>query len=157
MLSDRSERQKAADIVRDAGGQIVGRTRFQKVAYLLELAGLGEGFQFEYHHFGPYSEDLSRAIQIAVAFDLISEEEKAATWGGTYSIYHTQLNVGSPDEKQQQRIAFARAAAKIGAVELELAATAAYLHSVEGCEDPWKETAQRKPQKIGDGRLERAK
>jgi hypothetical protein len=32
--------QKAAEIVRDAGGRIVGRTKLQKIAYLLELSGL---------------------------------------------------------------------------------------------------------------------
>ena len=35
---------KVVAIVRDAGGTIVGRTRLLKTAYLLELAGLGEGF-----------------------------------------------------------------------------------------------------------------
>jgi hypothetical protein len=31
--------QKVADIIRDAGGKIVGRTRLQKIGYLLELLG----------------------------------------------------------------------------------------------------------------------
>ena len=33
--------EKAAGIVAAAGGQIVGRTKLQKIAYLLELRGLG--------------------------------------------------------------------------------------------------------------------
>ena len=33
---------KAAAIVRDAGGEIVGRTELQKIAYLLNVTGLGE-------------------------------------------------------------------------------------------------------------------
>jgi uncharacterized protein len=46
--------QKAADIIADAGGKVIGRTRLQKLAYLLELADLGEGFQFQYRHYGAF-------------------------------------------------------------------------------------------------------
>src|SRR5262245_43433656 len=113
--------QQAAEIVRDAGGRLIGRTKLQKVAYLLELVGLGSGFQFQYRHYGPYSEDLADAVQMAVAFDLVSEEERKADWGGTYSIY---AFTGSGKPKSDDRAAFAQAAAKVGAIELELAATA---------------------------------
>lgn len=147
--------QKAAEIVRDAGGQIVGRTKLQKVAYLLELAGLGAGFQFEYRHYGPYSEDLADAIQMADAFGLVVEEERRADWGGVYSIFKATDRAGQRD--QGPRAHFAEEAAKVGAVELELAATAAYLRIVEGVQDPWEETARLKPEKARDGRLEKAK
>jgi hypothetical protein len=96
--------QQAAEIVKDTGGRLVGRTKLQKVAYLLELAGLGAGFQFEYRHYGPYSEDLADAMQLAVAFDLVSEEERKADWGGTYSIY-TFSGARKP-QQSDQRAAF---------------------------------------------------
>ena len=48
-------------------------------------------------------------------------------------------------------------AAQIGAIELELAATAAFLAEAEHVADPWAETARRKPEKAGNGRLEQAK
>ena len=153
-MSAKREREKVAEIVRDAGGQIVGRTRLQKVAYLLELTGQGEGFDFEYRHYGPYSESLSDAVRVASAFGLIEEEEHVAKWGGRYSIYFAKVVDTQP---QNARAAFAKAAAQIGAVELELAATAAYLAEVEHSPDPWVETSKRKPDKIGDGRLEKAK
>jgi uncharacterized protein YwgA len=149
------DRQGAADIIRDAGGEIVGRTRLQKVAYLLELAGLGDGFQFEYRHYGPYSEDLTDAIRLANAFGLIVEEERQANRGGRYSIFRTKSDSGP--HRTMERRAFAAKAAKIDAVELELAATAAYLVSAENCEDPWGETAKRKPEKADNGRLDAAK
>lgn len=154
-MSVKREREKVAEIVRDAGGQIVGRTRLQKIAYLLELTGQGEGFDFEYRHYGPYSESLSDAVRIASAFGLIDEEEHVAKWGGRYSIYFAKG--GGDTQPQSARAAFAKVAAQIGAVELELAATAAYLSEVEHCTDPWLETSKRKPDKIGDGRLEKAK
>jgi hypothetical protein len=45
---------------------------------------------------------------------------------------------------------------KADAVELELAATAAYL-AFEGHPDPWGETKRRKPEKSDSGRLDNAK
>jgi uncharacterized protein YwgA len=149
----------AANIVRDAGGKIVGRTKLQKVAYLLELAGLGDGFDFEYRHYGPFSEDLAESIQMAAAFNLVLEEERRADWGGTYSVYiansaiiSTQRNTESSD-----RATFAQAAAQIGAIELELAATAAYLRVVERASNPWEETKRLKPEKATSTRITAAK
>lgn len=155
METDKRDRQKAAEIVRDAGGRIVGRTRLQKVAYLLQLAGLGEGFSFEYRHYGPYSEDLANAIRVADAFDLVKETEQAASWGGLYSIFDATDLVGPRVEGA--RAVFAERAAGINSIELELAATAAFLSAVEGRTDPWEETARRKPEKARDGRIDRAK
>ncbi|WP_437968911.1 hypothetical protein WMF04_06325 [Sorangium sp. So ce260] len=155
MQTHKQVRQKAAEIVRDAGGEVVGRTKLQKIAYLLELAGLGEGFPFEYRHYGPYSEELADAIQVARVFGLVNEEERPATWGGSYSIFRTPPKLGAPPGGP--RAAFAELAARIDSIELELAATAAYLHAVEGHDDPWEETARRKPEKAKGGRLDRAK
>ena len=154
-MSDKPDRQKAAEIVRDAGGEIVGRTRLQKVGYLLDLAGLGDGFRFEYHHYGPYSEELANAVRMAEAFNLVSEEEHSASWGGTYSIFKATDRAGQAIEGE--RACFAQAAAKINSIELELAATAAYLAAAEKCPDPWEETARRKPEKATGGRIDRAK
>src|ERR1700689_1317602 len=94
MKVPKADRLKAAEIVRDVGGQIVGRTKLQKVAFLLELAGFGEGFEFEYRHYGPYSEELATAIQFAEAFGLVTQEERTASWGGTYSIYTATNELG---------------------------------------------------------------
>ncbi len=143
----------AARLVRDAGGQLVGRTRLQKVAYLSQLAGFADDFQFEYRHYGPFSEDLAQGMEIASAFGAVVEEEKRADWGGRYSIYRTEAAT-SPDDP---RAAFVRRAAQIGAIELELAATAAFLAQEEGVADPWAETARRKPEKASQGRLNRAR
>jgi len=155
MATERRDREKAAEIVRDAGGQIVGRTKLQKVAYLLELAGFGDGFDFEYRHYGPFSEDLANAIRLADAFGLVTEMERVANWGGFYSIYSATADAGARIEGP--RSTFCERAAKIDSVELELAATAAFLNVTEGCEDPWEETARRKPEKVGGNRIEKAK
>lgn len=148
----------ATRIIQDAGGDLVGRTRLQKIGYLLQLAGYGDDFNFEYKHFGPYSEDLARGMEIASAFGLVQEDEKQASWGGWYSEYRLPK---SADPDDADRAEFVQRAKSIGAVELELAATAAFLYSAEGIGrtkggNPWAETRRRKTEKCRDGRLEKA-
>lgn len=151
VTNPKGDMQKAAEIIAAAGGRLVGRTRLQKLAYLMELAGLGEGFDFSYRHYGPYSEELFLATRNATLVGLIHEEEHPASWGGSYSVYTTDLAESNP-----LRLEFARIASEANAVELELAATAACL-ATDGYSDPWSETAVRKPDKAADGRLEKAK
>jgi len=150
------DHKNAAEIIRDAGGTVVGRTRLQKIAFLLELAGLGCGFQFSYRHYGPYSEHLADALQTAEVKGLVKEEEHRANWGGMYSVYTAAQKKIGPSIAGQ-RTAFAKAASEVDAIELELAATAAYLYFVEECKNPWDETARRKPTKAAENRLEKAK
>jgi hypothetical protein len=148
----------AARIVQDAGGELVGRTRLQKIAFLLGLAGFDDEFSFEYRHYGPFSEDLAQAMEIAAALGPVREEERTADWGGRYSVYKLENTVAETDH---DRAHFVQEAKRIDAVELELAATAAYLFVHEGigaavAGNPWHETQRRKPSKAGSGRLERA-
>jgi len=144
---------KVAAIVRDAGGCIVGRTRLQKIAYLLCSTGLEEGLSFAYKHYGPYSEELAIAAREASLLGLVSENEQTAAWGGTYSTYKVSEKSGANVDPARSKLT--SMAAKANAVELELAATAVFL--AKDYSDPWAETARRKPEKVGDGRLERAK
>jgi hypothetical protein len=150
---------RAARIVREAGGELVGRTRLQKVVFLTQLAGFGDEFDFEYRHYGPFSEDLATGIEIAAGLHVVDEEEKRADWGGWYSIYRTTEE--TPAVASLDRSRFVAAAAQIGAIELELAATAAFLYAKEGIVpprgDPWEATCQLKPDKASHGRLALAK
>ena len=152
-MAPRNPHLVAASIVQDAGGEVVGRTRMQKITYLAQLAGYPAGFDFEYRHYGPFSEDLAAGLQIASALGPLKEEERQAGWGGAYSIY-SLLRPASPTDPG--RGAFLQQAKSIGATELELAATAAFLFAEEGVPNPWDETRARKPQKSAEGRLERA-
>lgn len=149
----RRDVEKVAEIIRAAGGRVVGRTRLQKIAYILEIAGVGEGFPFEYRHYGPYSESLSVATRGAKVLGLVDEEEHVASWGGAYSVYTTNFD---NDQHLPAREAIAQQLVNCDSVELELAATAAFL-SLEGHQDPWSETAKRKPEKAEAGRIDNAK
>jgi uncharacterized protein YwgA len=137
--------EKAAQIILDAGGELVGKTRLQKVAYILEITGLGFGFSFEYRHYGPFSEDLANGLVDAEVRRLISHEERPATWGGTYSIFRA-TGSSSKSAVLPSRDRVLQATVKANPVALELAATAAFL-AIEGNPSPWAETQRRKPEK----------
>lgn len=141
-------------IVAAADGEVIGRTRLQKTAFLLELAGLGSGFQFKYKHYGPYSEELAAAVDLAPLLFDFREDQKRSGWGGTYSVFTSNAAYeGTDNDPYKQLVSLAKRANPIA---LELAATAAYLASV-GDADPWGETERRKPEKAAEGKLEQAK
>jgi len=55
-------------------GQVVGRTRLQKIVYLLrEMYQIPFRFRFKPYFYGPYSEDLSDAIENLTALGVIEE------------------------------------------------------------------------------------
>jgi uncharacterized protein YwgA len=143
---EQSDAKKAADIIRDAGGRVVGRTRLQKMAYLLEITGLGGDFSFEYRHYGPFSEELANAVVNAEIWDLITEEERTAQWGGSYSIFKT-VSANTNPNVNLARKEILELGIKANPISLELAATAAFLIVQEKNPDPWAETSRRKPEK----------
>lgn len=65
-------------LVADSGGQLEGRIRLQKSAYLLKMAGDPDFARahFAYHHYGPSSRELSWALQEAVAAGMLKEVEE---------------------------------------------------------------------------------
>jgi uncharacterized protein YwgA len=136
--------EKVVNLIKVAGGQIVGRTRLQKMVYLLESAGFIDGFEFEYRHYGPFSEDVANAVFLGQFEGVITEEERPASWGGFYSIYRATGVAPTCDQTMLNFIALTSAA---NPVALELAATAVYLANSEREIDAWERTAQLKPEK----------
>ena len=141
-------------IVRDAGGEITGQTRLQKIAYLLAVTGLDDSPRFAYRNDGPYSEDVAVSAKMGTLLGNLNEERRRADWGGTYSIYSVNCQPENDDSPVRRK--FVRTAAAATSVALELAASAVFL-SHEGCKDPWAETERRKPEKVSDGRLDQAR
>ena len=144
---------KSVALVVKSAGEIVGKTRLQKTCVLLELTGLGFGFSFDYHLFGPFSEDLTVTADRAVALGYISEKQGRAKWGGLYSVYRAERREPSGSLERDRIIEIAKDA---DSIVLELAATAAFLAS-QGEVDPWGELAARKPEKVTRARLSQAK
>jgi uncharacterized protein len=144
---------EVAKIISLAGGEVIGSTRLQKIACLLDLVGAGVGFEFSYHIYGPYSEELSIAANDADALDIISIRDQIAAWGGRYSIYRTKLDTSSADPAIKR---LAKRAAKADSVALELAVTAAFL-AADGFDDAWEEVAERKRGKATPEMMAQAK
>ncbi len=151
-----------AAIVSAAGGRLVSRVRLQKTTYLLDQLGLNSGFDYEYHHYGPYSRDLDNAVLDAWAFDLVDESfGRRESDGARYSIFSLKPDANVKDEALGE-LGRARAAALIqkfantNVTVLELAATIDWLWRQEKCRDWRAEVTKRKGAKVQGGRLERA-
>ena len=145
---------EVANIIRDAGGRIVGRTRLQKIAYLLAATGLEDNFRFAYKYYGPFSEQLAHSAKVGSLLGDFSERQDQAAWGGTYSTY--TLDDTRDVDTSSPRHVLASISAEADSIELELAATAVFL-LYDGYSNPWEETAQRKPEKWTPERSANAK
>lgn len=148
------EARQVAELIRDAGGEIVGGMRVQRIAYVLETAGLGSGFYFGHKPSGPYSEALREAMLRARYARLIREVERPTCWGGFYSTFSADLPA-DPNLNPTRR-ALIEEMNSAGIVELVLAAAALFFH-LEKIPDPWAITARRKGAEAAEGRLEGAK
>lgn len=144
-------------------GKIVGKIRLQKVIYLLDKLGLGANLRFSYHHYGPYSDDLSNAIDFANHFNAAFEEtqQSAKSHSGKYSVF-TSTETPSPDisvgEIDQPNLAeLLKKMTSTSSVVIELAATIHWLQNAEKIVD-WESTLKaRKPSKTSSENVEKAK
>ncbi|HZH25924.1 MAG TPA: hypothetical protein VEY95_01970 [Azospirillaceae bacterium] len=150
-----------AEIVRAAGGRLVSRIRMQKIAYLLDQLGARSGFDYAYHHYGPYSRDLDSAILDATEFEVVEEKfERRKSDGARYSVFTAVGDSNSyafkhlKDERLRELV---RRWASTNITVLELAATAHWLSEAEKVEDWETEIHRRKGSKTQNGRLEEAK
>lgn len=144
------------------GGELIGRVRLQKTAYLLEQLGFSAGLPFEYHHYGPYSRELDNAVADARAFEKLEEKiEHRKSDGASFSRF--RLTDGTKPKAQIYRAmgrdrvsAFVAQFAQTNVTVLELAATVHWLAFKEKVGDWRVEIRKRKGQKVQGGRLERA-
>lgn len=153
--------QIVLDILAAADGELIGRVRLQKVAYLLEQAGVRSGLRFRYHHYGPYSEDLDAALDRAKAFSGVKEQiQYRQSDGMPYSIFRRETEGATP--RKLGRLPFRDARALVSmlkeksATVLELAATIHWLVVKERIADWRPELERRKGPKTRGGRVEEA-
>ncbi len=146
-----------AHIIQLNGGELVGKTRLQKSAYFLEAKGAGFGFDFNYHRFGPYSEELANCADDAKALQLIDVDWKKTQDGMSFAVFYSRSHEANSDERDIYRHRVLSVLKKYSAVEIELAATADFLEHNGFGSDPWAETHRRKANKVNDVRLKRSK
>jgi len=148
-----------AEVLAAAGGAIVGRIRLQKILYLLEQKGIGSGFPFHYHHYGPYSRELDRALDRAQAMQGVKESIAYRQVDGMpYSTFSVQRACPS----KVGNLSFVEASDLIGEMKsksstvLELAATIHWIANRERVHDWRAELLRRKGVKTERGRTEEA-
>ena len=154
---------EVCEIIEAAGGEIVGKIRLQKMVYLLDQLGLGSGYSFDYHHYGPYSSELADRTNLDVLFDCVVEEsQRRFSDGVPYSVFKLPGSYepsgadgigGIPEAKIKGFVSLLQA--QSGTV-LELAATIHWLAFVEKVEDWRNELIQRKASKADGGRTDKA-
>ncbi len=148
-----------AELIALNGGEIIGKIRLQKIAYLMEAAGLGIGLDYDYHHYGPYSTDLAQAAEDARFLGLIEYDERPGYHEVPYAVFSLREDEIQPTAaKASRERAIAITAMKdYSAVDLEIAATAAYL-KLNGFEESVEEELQaRKPTKATPQRIAKAR
>lgn len=110
-------------------GKIEGKTKFQKMVYILKCKGAGFSEQFKYHYYGPYSLDL----QLDIADLVGSRELNYENNNDTHTYYR------NPQSEQEEALAGYR-----GMIELlnktnyrilELVGTIFFLREEEGVTD----------------------
>lgn len=130
------------ELIYSAGGELDSRIRVQKEAYLLADLGIGrfKTASFSYHHYGPYSRDVSDALQTAVALGFIDEHRTDAE-DGSYVKYDYKITdagiryVEEVGPDLQQLTARTAEWKKVHWCALELAATVRFLEENEGFSD----------------------
>lgn len=146
-----------ARLVHLNGGRLVGKTRLQKSAYFLDAKNVGFGFDFSYHRFGPYSEDLAIATDDADTLDLLNVEWKESQGGAKFAIFCATSRNYSDEAEDKTRREILETLKNYSSIEVELAATANFLRRNGFAADPWTETQRRKATKVNPMRLERSK
>lgn len=155
--------ETVAAVLRAANGTLIGRVRLQKVFYLLDQLGLRSGFNYEYHHYGPYSADLSTAVADARAFHKIDEEIATRVSDGVaYSIYKlkpdAEISGASYGKLGEGRArVLVRRLKDEDATVLELAATIHWLKHKEKISKWDDELRRRKGAKVQSGRAAKAR
>ncbi|MDE0059868.1 MAG: hypothetical protein OXI22_12960 [Defluviicoccus sp.] len=148
------------------GGQLVGRTRLQKQAYLLDRCGAEFGLEFTYHHYGPYSFELAGGCADAAADGQIQIEQQISQQHGVpYAIFRSSNGDGASDRLGALSAGQARSLLGkmqgVSDIVLELAATIVFLRDEwpyygKGKTDAVEETKARKSLKATEKRIEEA-
>ena len=140
------------------GGQLVSKIRLQKTFYLLERCGLSSGLEFDYRYYGPFSAELARASDDAVAARRMHAQEQLGFHEVPYTVYNTpeeaSEQIGELSAERAQKLL--KIMSDNSAVVLELAATIVYFRERGYGDRTRAELKARKPLKATDDRIGKA-
>ncbi|HET6385075.1 MAG TPA: hypothetical protein VFJ58_16915 [Armatimonadota bacterium] len=132
--------------VASAHDNFVGRTSIQKIMYFLKALGVPMSYDFEMHHYGPFSSSILRDMEWLIADDVIADLSKEPQEYSNYAPGEGLKQLLSDHQKglkqHNERICkLAKALAPLKPEQLELIATLDYLlrwEKATGGSGPWK-------------------
>jgi len=135
--------------------RLVGRTRLQKVMWLLQRLELPSDYDFRMHHYGPYSDGIQGDINLLNRMDFVQETPVRSQEGNSYSIFSSEEDA-KMDEVEKYRDDIDRMSEEDPTI-LELAATYDAFREL-GCNDQraLAEVHRKKGSKCDEGRMEKA-
>jgi hypothetical protein len=141
--------EMVASLVALNDGVLVGKVRLQKTFYLLDACGLQSGFDYDFHFYGPFSADLSRAADDATALGRLKFEDRFGYHEVPYRVFQASHEAVLPDGLGALSAAEVRKnlelMASYSAAQLEVAASIIFLRENGYRGDPVAETRRRKP------------
>jgi uncharacterized protein len=149
----------AVGVVALNGGRLVGRTRFQKTAYLLDACGMNSGLSFEYHYYGPYSFAFAEGWDSAIKSSGMHKEDKPGKHWIPYSVFTAPADsapkclgsMSASDAREKLEIMKSRSD-----VVIELAATLHFLGRRPDIDDADLAVRRRKPIKATPENMRKA-
>lgn len=127
--------------------RIVGRTKIQKIAYLVNICGWNVFTDFEYHYYGPYSETLSSELVSLVENKWVRERQEITEQGNSLYIYSldrdntNRLETLIERARRQDELVVEKTLGLIGQLEdlssddLEIMATLVFIRRDEGIDN----------------------
>src|SRR5208282_4145998 len=148
-----------AQVVAANGGKVVGKTRLQKMFFLLDECGLNSGCRYGYHYYGPFSPEIAAAAEDASGLGMLEYKESAGFHAVPYGIYEARGDIEPSATAGDLKLGDLKSKLSVmkdySAIELEVAATIVYLRN-SGSQNPDKDVALLKPLKASPERLRRA-
>ncbi|MBN8208670.1 YwgA family protein [Bacillus sp. NTK071] len=89
MLEDHA---KVIAVLKEAG-EVIGRKKLQKVVYICKKLQLPFNEKYQFHFYGPYSEELTLRVEELCNLGLVTEVKESK--GGYYQYKYTVTNEGS--------------------------------------------------------------
>lgn len=143
MESSKIKQLALISLIITESGRVSGRTKFQKMAYLVDLSQWRAFNDFKYHNYGPFSETLSNQIGSMVGNGWIREESSVTGRSRSYYSYTAEKGmlrrlqsilsrVRDQDPSLVQRTqGLVRQLNRFPSDDLEIMATLAFLHKSE--------------------------
>ncbi len=118
-------------ILNSAGGNVLGKKKFQKLVYLAQEHGLYLGYDYDYHFHGVFCSELEGDLRIAESFGVVEQEVQKDQYGNPVLISVAEEAMDEDhdtfDEEEKKGLELVSALKDEPARVLEVLSTIVYL------------------------------